>query len=105
MTEIVLERLRRVEVAFGERVGTAREGGPAIDDRHRDKVVAIARAADVASGLVLDDANARGRVEIAAVVGELPAHESDDRAIDLDRVDRASSVDQCVLDVDATARS
>src|SRR5207249_4277804 len=99
------ERLRGVEVAFGERICATRESGIAVDDGHLDEVVAIRGPPDEAARLILDDVDASGRIDVSVVVGERSAHQSGDAAIHFHSVDLRRAMDERVLDVDATARS
>src|SRR3989442_551484 len=77
---------------------------PAVDDSHDDQVIAIAGTANVASSLVLDDADPRRRVQVAAVAREFAPHQSDDSTIDFNSVHRPRPMDERVLDVDPSPR-
>ena len=101
MAEVIGHRLLGVEVAFGQRVGAARERGEAVDHRHHHQVVAVAAAADEAARLVFDQPHPRVEIDRAAVGGVAPAHEVDDRTVDLDSGDRSRSVPKRCEHVDA----
>ena len=103
MSQIVGHCLLGVEVTLGQGVRAARECREAIDHGHDDQVVTIGGTAHEAARLVLDQVDTRVRIDLAAVFGVTPAHQRDDRAVDLDRGDRPRAVSERRHHVDAPA--
>jgi len=84
MVEVAGERLAGIEAVLrqGERAGAA--GGPGVDQRRLNDVVAAGAALDKATRVGHNRLNVGPAVEVAGELGERPAHGLDDRRIDLD---------------------
>lgn len=93
--DVLAHRLQRIESVLGEREGPGRSGGPGVDQRELDQVVALSRGAHEAAPVGHVRAHPRVVVEPTAPLPKAsPHHVLYDDRVDLHGVDVSGAVQQ-----------